>query len=436
MGKKKTDRTKQFHFKLVNRSMADPDHDMPDAGQHVLVPYVPSNLKKKGFQELEAPGAKLGLDDSVFGIHDNLGEDEKERYERRIYGLKDEDVAEVLPGEEDAEALDGDCYFPADGYNYDRHLRAVGANGVHFGSAPPGFQQSAADDVYKYGKALGAMGKEERALQDALDDDEGYEEADDDFFGELMEEAVGDKDVMAPVLWGGVAPSATVEADEEFDAVLDEYDDELLGAMESFPEGLERGDTIEDYDQVLDEYIANPVQTKAKIAKALDEHLEEQGEEDEDEECRVGHGARTLALVPDDEEVELLEEELAKRFDRVTVKEDQYDCESVLSLRSNTSNHPGKICRPEKVKKEKKLKAVDEDAEEEFVELPEVSTLRPKGETPEERKARKAAVKEHQRMSRALKKETKELYKQERSKASARVVNAGDLRDGVKHFAL
>ena len=44
--------------------------------------------------------------------------------------------------------------------------------------------------------------------------------------------------------------------------------------------------------------------------------------------------------------------------------------------------------------------------------LVQISTLRPKCETPEERKERKAAVKEHQRLCRAMKKETKEAGKE------------------------
>lgn len=442
MGKKK-DRSKEYHFKLVSRSMADPNRDMPDVAQHVLVPYVPSNMRKKGVQELEAPGAKLGLDESVFGLHDNLREEDREQYRKRIYGLQDEDVDEVM-NEEEEEKLDADCYFPADGYDYEKHLRAVGdkppATGAQLGSAPPGFTPgNETDDHYLYGKPTAHFTRDECAVQEALDEDEEYEEADEDFFEELLEDAVGDKDVMRPALWGGgVAPSADAEADDEFDAVLDEYDDGLLGAMDDEPEGLENGRCIDEYESVLDDFLAKPLKLKAKIANALDAHIGEgeEGEEaeEEDEDCRVGHASRTLALVEEDDGA-LSDSEIAKKFDKVTVSEDAFDCESVLSLRSNTSNHPGRIHRPEKDKRKPPMAAVVEEAEEKVVELPEVSTLRARDETPEERKVRKAAVKEHQRMARQLKKETKELFKAERTKASTRV-NAGDLRDGVKHFPL
>ena len=45
------------------------------------------------------------------------------------------------------------------------------------------------------------------------------------------------------------------------------------------------------------------------------------------------------------------------------------------------------------------------------MDLPEVSTYRPRGETADERRARKDAVKEHKKLCRALKKETKEAFK-------------------------
>ena len=59
-----------------------------------------------------------------------------------------------------------------------------------------------------------------------------------------------------------------------------------------------------------------------------------------------------------------------------SVQEDNWDCESVLSLRSNTTNHPGKVNRltvagPKKAKKKKGavLAPIDEDDE---VILPEI----------------------------------------------------------------
>lgn len=117
----------------------------------------------------------------------------------------------------------------------------------------------------------------------------------------------------------------------------------------------------------------------------------------------------------------------------------QWDCESVLSLRTNTTNHPGRVKRTDRIKVSDKpeknpvMEAVEE--EDEIVEFPEVTTLRQRGETTEERKARKAAVKEMQKMSRQLKKQTKDTYKEERKKANTRVP-AGDIREGVRRQQL
>ncbi|EER11934.1 conserved hypothetical protein [Perkinsus marinus ATCC 50983] len=127
-------------------------------------------------------------------------------------------------------------------------------------------------------------------------------------------------------------------------------------------------------------------------------------------------------------------------------KSDDWDCESVLSTLTNNTNHPGKINRPTRIRKPAMIPApalatveeyeedeeLSEDDEEELV---EVSTYRPRDETPEEKRARKAAVKQLQREARKAKKETKATFKLEKLSCQRRG-NAADIRDGVARVKL
>merc|ERR1711937_325716 len=106
-----------------------------------------------------------------------------------------------------------------------------------------------------------------------------------------------------------------------------------------------------------------------------------------------------------------------------------WDCESILSTLSNVSNRPGKIGKIKVIKKQtpsKDLPAIvekgsdaEEDEEDDAVELPDVITERPKGETAEEKRQRKAGVKEMRRICRKMKKESKDMYKQEAAKLAS-----------------
>ncbi|KAG1671900.1 hypothetical protein FOA52_003467 [Chlamydomonas sp. UWO 241] len=136
----------------------------------------------------------------------------------------------------------------------------------------------------------------------------------------------------------------------------------------------------------------------------------------------------------------------------VVERDDRWDCESVLSLRSNSTNHPGRIAEPQARIGDRKGGAIkinaktgmpssmrveataaggaipegDEDADESGSEASSgghvedgeegrsaVIMERKKGETAEEKKARKSAVKDGQRAARASKKELKTMYKEE-----------------------
>ena len=132
--------------------------------------------------------------------------------------------------------LEGDCYFPPDGYNYAQHLRMVGGAGAKFLEAGPGQQSVAAP----------AATREEQEALDALEDADEYEEADEDFFGDLVKDDVGE-DAARTAAWGGyfadsddddfedeeLPSAAKTKLDEDFDALLEEYADEQLGALDN-----------------------------------------------------------------------------------------------------------------------------------------------------------------------------------------------------------
>jgi protein LTV1 len=113
--------------------------------------------------------------------------------------------------------------------------------------------------------------------------------------------------------------------------------------------------------------------------------------------------------------------------------QERWDCESVLSLRSNLENHPGKISEPNRRGKPGGAKihlsaktglpivreTTDGSSSSEGSETFSVATTsvaRRKGESKEEKKARKGAVKEAQRAARANKKELKMMFKEQEAK--------------------
>ena len=152
-----------------------------------------------------------------------------------------------------------------------------------------------------------------------------------------------------------------------------------------------------------------------------------------------------------------------RRFQK---EENKWDCESVLSLRSNLYNHPGTITEPTSrpprtIKLGKnglpvgygpggafvstKMEGINEydgddggdregeDDEDQLMWARPVTgpNIRKKGETVEEKKARKAAVKAAKRESRATKKEMKVMFAQERTKASLREGRASAHPSGI-----
>jgi protein LTV1 len=210
---------------------------------------------------------------------------------------------------------------------------------------------------------------------------------------------------------------------------------------------------VESLDEVDHEALAA---TKARLEASLAAEELQGGEHKEMEEVVVGRGQR-------------------------------WDCESVLSLRSNISNHPSRIIEPQKragnkgggvivmsektgapkllppgagarglfglggpaaIAEEGEGDDDDDSAASSSTAGPEgtiggatvIITERRKGETAEEKKARKASVKEARKASRAAKKELKGLFKQEagrqKRQAAGRAAAGGGVGLGSSTFVI
>ena len=238
--------------------------------------------------------------------------------------------------------------------------------------------------------------------------------------------------------------------DEQFEHLAIEYDEDELGDMDDLAEQIQGGADVEDFENILDEFIkdhprksdANSVSHKLFLAEEMEkygfgnEHADiairmakefirkaEQAENDHDRPAANAH----IEIDP-------------RRFEK---EETKWDCESVLSLRSNIYNHPGTIA--DTSKKPPKTITLNKDGlpvgympTREFVPTKlgdedlfggrtrsgTAPPVRKKDESAEEKKARKSAVKSAKREARANKKEMKVLFAKERTKASKRDAQA------------
>lgn len=243
--------------------------------------------------------------------------------------------------------------------------------------------------------------------------------------------------------------------DEQFEHLAVEYDEDELGYMDDKADEINGIADVHDFNHVLDEFVrdhpkrgegSNP-NDKKKIFLQEEMELYGFGNEDADVAIRMARQAIRRA-----EEVELNDDgaEKQRSYDPDIVleaKREKWDCESILSLKSNLYNHPGTITEPARQKGTApgtirlnkhglpadyipkagftSVKPIDEDEEIECdCSLPQEFTSRKKGESLEEKKERKAAVKAAKRQARVAKKELKMIFKQEKAKAEKRDANA------------
>lgn len=198
--------------------------------------------------------------------------------------------------------------------------------------------------------------------------------------------------------------------DQHFDKVFDEYDDELIGSLDN-QQINQQGASVDDdlVQQTIQQFEKQQMQTDEQIEKVAIEKTKRLAK-------RLLNQAepKTTIIIDDDD-----------------VKDDEkWDCETVLTTYSNIYNHPKLIAPIVKQKirlsnktglplQEKKQSVDDDDDDDEDqdddLQSNQSSMIfqRKKGETSEERRARKHAVKEIRKDRRIIKKATKTAFKQE-----------------------
>jgi len=465
------------HYRVVHRSMHDDDGNDDDNGQPMtLVSIQPLNSSRKREDAHEDPYKLMATQSHDFPEFEHREVNERGDEELDEDRLK---ALEELDEEEDADAiddelaeLDDDCYFPKDGYDYSQHLKKMNDRAVIKAEEPKSTPTPIiiADMSVKktvtvaVADATPAMTKDEIELQEALNavalegEDAGYEEFDDHFVEEL-----GIVELDDVTLWGeqGAELAKLNRMAEERKRMYEEYQSDQCrrsetGSMkeEASEMGLlnRRGSQDLRLKKVLGEYGDDDIGELEEdevhgvldlddIEDVLDDYLE--GKEEEAEENLVqifGKNEEIVDRLSPEETMRIVEciEEPCSLSDEEEPYEPpvRWDCETILSTKSNISNHPGKIkLERRKPKLEEVLEEEEPDTDDGECDentrthvLPEVILVRSKGETAEEKRSRKAGVREYKRICRAMKKDNKLLYRTEDLKLKTQIAGTGDVR--------
>jgi protein LTV1 len=341
---------------------------------------------------------------------------------------------------------DFDGYFPDDGYDYTQHLREI--NPIRFIEAKS-----------KHPKKTSKPSNQDLSdVLRALDGGADVDEVDESFAFKLG--PVDDRTRIG-MLWGEdqvdeymsmptdrlMAIKERLESRERQSAMMEEGTDdaefEEFFAREfndSQIGGLESGqfEIVDGSEYSCDDEDLSDLEAEQEVPPKL-EDLEEIRAEGLSETKRfIANNKSLQQSVVDAEDID------DKDIVLVPLSNvPEWDCQSVLSLRSNTYNHPGKIFRPPKKVTTVVAPVIAEESSETESETPvkEVSTFRPKNETPEERKARKTAIKEFQRDQRASRKKDEKERKTQINKVKLEVAinkrtNFGDVQDGTSKFTI
>ena len=406
----------------------------------------PSSMSKRGFQSASSvtlrlfPGAKP--DENSFEVVKVSGNPTSIDIDSLVDSHSH--VKETAGDSNEYETFDG--YFPDDGYDYSQHLKEINADRfVPVSRSLPVKQVE--------------LNPELADVMEALKSAEGSDltEIDCSFVKKL---GPLDERTRLAMLWGedqvdeylsmpteklmainqriqDLERSAEKRAkDREFEEFLSrEFDDEKIGA-------LSPGDVE----------IDSEVETDSETEEEDQVYIQGEEEADEDEEdpekirrdC-VEETKRIVACNQSLQQSVLDQEDDMSDVMPVPVRGvPEWDCESVLSSRSNIYNHPGLICRPRRTDgKAKRLMSQPPVIEEEsdLLDTPvmTVSTLRRNDESTEERRERKKAVKEFHKQQRMLRKSAKaeaidQINKQKQLMAISKHSNYGDVPMGVPKF--
>ncbi|PSC71647.1 LTV1-like protein isoform A [Micractinium conductrix] len=274
--------------------------------------------------------------------------------------------------------------------------------------------------------------------------------------------------------------------DEKFEHLALEYDEEDIGDLEEQGQDIRGFADVAEFDNLLDEFLESHGQSQthhegnvpyaAPRISQVGKQMELFGFDDDDADIAIKRAHEALRRA--EEEAAAAEAAAAEAGDErrerlprpVAPERERWDCESVLSLRSNLDNHPGSISEPRYAPRRPRAASAaggdagagaglirldprtgiplgvlprrgagaapeqqgaaaadsgsDQDEGEAAAARASGVPERRKGESAEEKKARKAAVKEAKRGAREQKKELKSLYKEATVAAQRRVATA------------
>ncbi|DBA99090.1 hypothetical protein WJX77_009113 [Trebouxia sp. C0004] len=227
--------------------------------------------------------------------------------------------------------------------------------------------------------------------------------------------------------------------DERFEAMAIEYDSDDIGELDD-----EEGNgvaTVDQFDKLLDEFLAqHPTQDHNHEAGYAYNTAgrKSAGDAEPLDRAAVIKTKELSRIAEEEEEAPAKPSTSATRIIDDT-PEQRWDCESVLSLRSNLDNHPGVISEQSnrryrsaggKIRLAAKtglpISSTEDDRSldfETYSRTTSASAAQPrlKGETSDEKKQRKGAVKEAKREARSAKKELKTMFKEEAVKQHKRM---------------
>ncbi|PHJ21614.1 ribosomal protein l13 [Cystoisospora suis] len=324
-------------FKLVSTSFADPAVQQASVPKMALQRVIPPNaLRKNRYRESIPENLLRVMSPEDFGIHSNLDVDSRRQLCEQIYGTAEPPPGqatearapatcrEKLPVRDESvtnDELDGDCYFPRDGYDYSQHLVSIGG-GVFLEHKETTAEKHRRAQRSKDGPA--SVSKEEQQVLEALENADAYEEILDDFVtaaletdgraggaefdgdlllwgedhaknaqlyavkeklaevrrrmegedGDLTEadELEEERDNVAVVVRGGGSLGQSLE--EEFDRVLEEYEDDFIGELEAeAAQGNEEDDITSEVEDALDDFLETQARRrKICIGSASSKH--------------------------------------------------------------------------------------------------------------------------------------------------------------------
>jgi len=217
--------------------------------------------------------------------------------------------------------------------------------------------------------------------------------------------------------------------DDRFERVINQYDDDNIGELD--PEApnvrgnIDDTDLPEHYDKLFDEFL----DSKDVLGKKVIEKFAGGVPSEQIAELREELKTKEFDILKYEEEqsnkkekVQMIERELSKNEKR---ERNNWDCETIITTYTNIYNHP-KMIKDDSVKKihvtrkglpivEKEI-SEEEEEEEEYEVRENKGVARNKKETKEEKKARKAMVKNAKKERREAKKATKKAFKKEHIK--------------------